>query len=335
VSAPSVSFVIPTLNAERTLDACLASIRAQEYDGEVEIVLADAGSTDRTLEIARTHGVDLVVDNPGQTGEAGKAVGARAARGEILAFVDSDNLLVGDDWTARMTAPFADPEIVSTEALRWEYSQRYGLIDRYCALTGVNDPASIFIGNYGRYSHLTGRWTGFPVEQEEVDGYVRVRVDPHVLPTMGANGYLVRADVFRSVLTGDHLFDIDAVGDLARHGHDLVARVDVPIGHFFAPSYRDFARKTRRRARDYLYYAGRGERTYPWGRYRRGLVLFAVATVTTVPTLAQSAVGYARTPDRAWWFHPVACWTTLAIYGWETVRSRFKRQRMSRRGWQQ
>lgn len=335
MSPLSVSFVIPTLNAERTLAPCLGSIRAQEYDGDVEIVLADAGSTDRTLEIAAEHGVEHVVENPGQTGETGKAVGARAARGAILAFVDSDNLLVGTDWLARMLAPFADREIVSTEALRWDYSQRYGLIDRYCALTGVNDPASIFIGNYGRYSHLTGRWTGFPVEQEQADGYVRVRVDPHVLPTMGANGYLVRADVFRAVLTGDHLFDIDAVGELARHGHDVVARVDVAIGHLFAPSYRVFARKTRRRARDYLYYAGRGERTYPWGRYRRGLVLFVLATVTTVPVVAQSAVGYARKPDRAWWFHPLACWTTLAIYGWETVRSRIKRERLSRGGWRQ
>ena len=335
MSAPTISCVIPTLNAARTLERCLASIRAQEYDGAIEIVLADAGSTDATLEIARRYDVDQVVANPGQTGETGKAEGIQAATGEILAFVDSDNVLVGSDWMARMTAPFADPAVVSTEALRWEYSREYGLIDRYCALTGVNDPASIFIGNYGRYSFLTNRWTGFDVDQEPVDGYVRVRVDPELLPTMGANGYLVRADVFRSVVTGDHLFDIDAVGELARHGHDVVARVDVAIGHLFAPSFGVFARKTKRRARDYLYYTARGERTYPWGRYRRGLALFALATVTTVPVVAQAAAGYARKPDRAWWFHPVACWTTLGIYGWETVRARFKAERLSRRGWQQ
>ena len=152
---------------------------------------------------------------------------------------------------------------------------------------------------------------------------------------MGANGYLVRADAARSVVRDSHLFDIDAVGELARIGHDIVARVDVPIGHFFARSYRDFARKTRRRARDYLYYTSRGERTYPWKRYRRGLVLFVAATVTTLPLLAQSAVGYVRQPDSAWWFHPVACWTTLTIYSWETVRSRVKRERLSRGGWHQ
>jgi glycosyltransferase involved in cell wall biosynthesis len=301
----------------------------------VEIVIADAGSTDATLELARTYGVDQVVGNPLQTGESGKAVGARAARGEVLAFVDSDNILVGTDWLRRMTAPFADLEVVSAEALRWDYAPHYGFVDRYCALTGVNDPASIFVGNYGRYSYLTGRWTGFPVDQEQRDGYIRVRVDPELMPTMGANGYLVRAEPFREVLEGDYVFDIDAVGTLARHGYDLVARVDVPIGHLFSPSYRVFARKTRRRARDFLFYSGRGERSYPWNRYRRGLGLFVLATVTTVPLLAQSAIGYSRRRDRAWWFHPVACWTTLAIYGWESVRARVKPGKLTRRDWRQ
>ena len=334
MSTPSVSCVIPTLNSARTLERCLASIRAQDYP-EVEIVIADAGSTDRTLELAQAYGVDQVIDNPLQTGESGKARGAAAAKGEILAFVDSDNVLVGEDWLQRMTAPFADAEVVSTEALRWEYAPDYSLVDRYCALTGVNDPASLFVGNYGRYSFLTRRWTGFPVEQEQRDGYLRVRVDPDQLPTMGANGYLVRTDPFRRVVTGDYVFDIDSVGTLARNGFDIVARVDVAIGHLFAPTYRDFARKTRRRARDFLYYSGRGERTYPWSRYRRGLALFVLATVTTVPLLAQSLVGYARKPDRAWWFHPVACWTTLAVYGWEAIRARVKPEALTRRGWRQ
>jgi len=334
MSSPSVSFVIPTLNSARTLEPCLVSIRSQDYP-DVEIVIADAGSTDGTLEVIERYGVDQVVDNPLQTGESGKAVGARAARGEVLAFVDSDNILVGTDWLRRMTAPFDDPEVVSTEVLRWEYAPHYSLVDRYCALTGVNDPSSIFVGNYGRFSYLTCRWTGFPVEEEQRDGYIRVRVDPDLLPTMGANGYLVRAEPFLEILQGDYVFDIDAVGTLARHGYDVVARVDVPIGHLFSPSYRVFARKTRRRARDFLYYSGRGERSYPWRRYRRGLGLFAISTIATVPLLAQSAVGYARKRDRAWWFHPIACWTTLAIYGWEVVRARIKPERLTRRGWRQ
>ena len=63
-----------------------------------EIVIVDAGSDDRTLELAEKYGAEQVIDNPLRTGEAGKARGARAAKGEILAFVDSDNVLIGSDW---------------------------------------------------------------------------------------------------------------------------------------------------------------------------------------------------------------------------------------------
>jgi glycosyltransferase involved in cell wall biosynthesis len=335
MTSPSVTFVIPTLNSARTLGSCLASIREQEYPGEIEVVLVDGGSTDETLEIARRFDVDRVLDNPLETGEAGKARGVREARGEILAFVDSDNILVGREWLVRMTAPFAEERIVSSEALRWAYTREDGYVDRYCALAGVNDPVSLFVGNYGRYSHLTGRWTGFQVSEQQADGYVRVHVDPEVLPTMGANGYLVRAGTLRSVLRGDYLFDIDSVRELALHGFDLVARVDVPIRHLYASGFRDFAKKTRRRARDYLYYRRRGMRSYPWGAYRSGLVRFSVATVATVPLFLQAAAGYRAKPDRAWLFHPVACWTTLVIYGVETIRGRMRSERLSRRGWRQ
>ena len=106
----SVSIVIPTLNAGRTLPACLESIKRQQYEGPVEIVVADGGSTDETLAVAGEYGC-VIVDNPRRTGEAGKAVGVKTASGELVALVDSDNILTGADWLELMTAPFSDPGI--------------------------------------------------------------------------------------------------------------------------------------------------------------------------------------------------------------------------------
>ena len=71
-AAPSVSAVIATLNAERALGSCLAALRAQDYAGDLQIVIADGGSTDRTLAIAAENRA-TVVENPLRTGEAGKA----------------------------------------------------------------------------------------------------------------------------------------------------------------------------------------------------------------------------------------------------------------------
>jgi glycosyltransferase involved in cell wall biosynthesis len=337
IASPSVSVVLPTLNAERHLDECLAALRAQDYPGEVEILLVDAGSTDRTLEIARRHGVDRVLDNPRRTGEAGKALGVKAATGDLICHVDSDNVVVGSDWLSRMVKPLVDdPEVVSAEALRWDYRREDHFINRYQALTGINDPMALFIGNYDRWSELTRRWTDYPHHSEPRAGWERVTLDPAYVPTMGANGYLVRREAYDVLSIGDYLFDIDAVHDLVVAGRNIVARVDVPIRHYFADSVSRFYRKTRRRSDDYFYFAAQGARSYPWTtRGGLGVVKFIVSTVLVVPLLWQIARGYSRRRDPAWLFHVPACWITLAVYAAGTVKGATRPRMLERDGWSQ
>ena len=58
-----LSIVIPTLNSERTLPECLDAIIGQTFPrDQYEIVIADAGSSDSTLAIAREKGVDRSVE---------------------------------------------------------------------------------------------------------------------------------------------------------------------------------------------------------------------------------------------------------------------------------
>jgi glycosyltransferase involved in cell wall biosynthesis len=337
VSTPGVSIVIPTLNSAKYLDECLSAIDAQDFPREhVEVIVADAGSTDATLAIAHRHGVDQVLENPRRTGEAGKAVGIRAARRELVCMIDSDNVIVGRDWLARMLEPFSDPEVISAEALRWEYRREDHFINRYQALTGINDPLALFVGNYDRFSELTGRWTDYPHESEDRDGWLKVTLDPAFVPTMGANGYIVRRSAFDVVGVEDYFFDIDFVYDLVQAGRRTVARVDVPIRHYFCDSVTRFYRKTRRRTDDYFFYASEGRRSYPWtSRQRAGVVRFVAASVFTVPLLAQVWRGLRRHRDPAWLFHVPACWITLAVYAAGTVRGRLAPRALDRTGWAQ
>jgi glycosyltransferase involved in cell wall biosynthesis len=77
---PFISVVIPTYNSEKTLEMCLESIANQDYPKDkIEIIIADGGSIDRTLEIARRY-TDKIFNNPLKTGEAGKAVGVKKSK---------------------------------------------------------------------------------------------------------------------------------------------------------------------------------------------------------------------------------------------------------------
>jgi hypothetical protein len=194
---------------------------------------------------------------------------------------------------------------------------------------------ALFVGNYDRYSVLTGRWTDYPHRSEEREGWLWVELDPAFVPTMGANGYLVRREAFVVVPIGDYFFDVDFVYDLVQRGHRVVARVDVPIRHYFCDGIGRFHRKTRRRIDDYLFFASSEVgRSYPWtSRQRRGIARFVVSTVLVAPLLAQVVRGYRRKPDRAWWFHLPACWITLGVYCAGYVRAKLRPRMLDRRGW--
>jgi glycosyltransferase involved in cell wall biosynthesis len=333
-----VSVILPTLNAERYLDECLRTLRAQDWPRErVEIVMADGGSTDRTLEIAEAHGVDVVVPNPRKTGEAGKAEAIRHARGELLCSIDSDNIVIGSDWLRRMTAPFADPDVIGAEVSRFHYRGEDHPINRWHALTGVADPLTLYTGNYARDSLLTGSWTGMPHDSEPRDGWERLVLRPGAVPVLGANGFVVRRSAFDVVPLGDYFFDLDFVTDLVIAGHRTFARVDAAIHHYFCDGLRGYIRKTRRRADDFLYFSTQGERSYDWtsATRRQGIARFVLATVLVVPLIRDALRGQRRRRDVAWWFHIVACWLTLAIYTAAVVRSRIKPRMLDRRGWSQ
>jgi glycosyltransferase involved in cell wall biosynthesis len=83
-----VTVVIPALNESETIGALLDRLR--EAQPLAEILVVDDGSSDATAERARAHGA-RVVSHPYPTGNgAAIKTGARAARGEILVFMDAD-----------------------------------------------------------------------------------------------------------------------------------------------------------------------------------------------------------------------------------------------------
>ncbi len=334
---PSISVVIPTLNSERALDRCLESVDRQDYPRDrIEVIIVDAGSMDGTLETARRHKVDKVLPNPLRTGEAGKVVGIDASTREIVALIDSDNVLDGTDWLRRMVKPFENPQICSSEPLYWTYRREDSVIDRYCALTGVNDPLCLFLGNYDRYSYLSGKWTCMRVKEEIDRGdYLEVVIDKDSVPTMGANGYLVRRDVLKTVDYHPYYFDIDVVYQLVQMGYNRIARPKTGIIHLYCDGVGLFHRKQKRRIDDYFYFKKSGMRQYKYDLRSTGYASYIVSTVLVLPLIYQSVRGYARKRDTAWFFHPLACWITLVAYGSSTIKGMFRARMQDRSRWSQ
>src|SRR5437763_8306152 len=90
-SAPSITIVTPCLNGAATLPEALESVRSQVYDGEVEHVVVDGGSTDGTLEILEQAGVKCVSEPDRGLSDAVNK-GIPLAGGEIFGWLNADDV---------------------------------------------------------------------------------------------------------------------------------------------------------------------------------------------------------------------------------------------------
>jgi glycosyltransferase involved in cell wall biosynthesis len=107
VSSPavSISIIIPALNEERMIGRCLESLAKLAFSRDrFEVLVVDNGSRDKTLDIAESFQNRLnlrVLQKTNVRISALRNLGARAAAGEILAFLDAD-CLAPEDWLDRI-----------------------------------------------------------------------------------------------------------------------------------------------------------------------------------------------------------------------------------------
>jgi len=88
-----VSVVLPVLNEDKHIGGVLEALSGQQYPPDkFEILVVDGGSTDETVPLAtslsKVHLNIRVIENPRRLSSSGRNVGARAAKGDIVLFVD-------------------------------------------------------------------------------------------------------------------------------------------------------------------------------------------------------------------------------------------------------
>lgn len=109
----TLSVVIPAHNEEQYLGTCLRSIRRALPPRPIQIIVVDNASADRTAEVARHEGATAVIAEPRKGTNLARQRGLLEARGDLVAFLDADDVLP-PGWFAAVEAAFlAHPEIVA------------------------------------------------------------------------------------------------------------------------------------------------------------------------------------------------------------------------------
>jgi glycosyltransferase involved in cell wall biosynthesis len=319
----TISVILATLNSGSVLENCLKSIREQDYDQSlVEIILADGGSKDNTLEIAQKYLAQVVPENTGSP-EGAKAVALKRAQNELILEVDDDNILPDKKWLARMVECLEkEPQAVASYPWRYTYRKEDKVLNRYFSLFGVNDPVAYFLARADRQSWGSEKYT-LAGQAEDKRDYFLVKFTPENLPTVGANGFLIKRGVLLKARVDErHFFHIDVNHDLVSLGFNQYVVVKNDIVHASGENFCRFFQKRQRYLQE-LYLRDSGNRRYflynPQ-KDRLKILLYSLVSLTLIYPTLQALKGYVKIRDRAWFLHPVVCFLIFWIYFWAVIR---------------
>jgi len=223
---PNVSIGIPTLNSEHRLPRCLHSIFTQSYPANIEVIVVDGGSTDRTSSIARRFPVDFIegeVRNP----ELAKLTAFQKSSGDIFFYLDDDNELTSSQWLKSMIYPLVDDSTITGSFTHHLATKQDSAITRYLSYDKLQrDPL------LQRFS--TGIEDTFIAENT---GYTVCEFSLGRIPPVGL--VLYRRKDLVSLLESEEfderrIFDIDLPYAFVVHGWTRFAYVPVGVRHSHA-----------------------------------------------------------------------------------------------------
>jgi len=319
-SLPTVSIIIPTLNVAVVLENCLASIARQTYPREkIQILLADAQSTDGTREVGVKYGA-VILDDRGKNMEEGKRMALRQATGQMIVFVDSDNEITHPDYLElAVRALQNNPQALGVEG----YYPPSPKMTSFCAyithLLHISDPICWLMSATPR---LVAR-----------DGEVeRWKLPDHTCSyPLGANGFVFRRPDLESVQADERFQDTHVALFLMKRGMREWLRIrGRGVHHYYVQNLWRYLQKRRRTVVHFL----RVQEEMPVNWMKESppvpLWLAAVYCVTLVGPLWHTGLGLVRDRDLRWLWHTPTCVCSVLGNAWGvwTYRVRGKDRRL-------
>jgi glycosyltransferase involved in cell wall biosynthesis len=127
-----ISIIIPAYNRQKFIKETIQSVFDQEYDGNLEVIISDDGSSDNTLEIAKSFGNSVKIlkkrkDCLSQGVSSTRNRGLKAATQPYICFLDSDDFYLQDHLNSMASVLESNPELGFVFSRTLEVKEENGL----------------------------------------------------------------------------------------------------------------------------------------------------------------------------------------------------------------
>lgn len=234
------------------------------------------------------------------------------AKGHILGFLCTDNILRDKDFLRTMTWYAAQMDVVGAYTAQYDHVTYDKPLSRYFALLGANDPVCWWLGKADRKSYLHN---GLETSIYQVGNR---------MSSIGDNGFFCKRFAMRQAVNKpeDH-FVIDVVKKMWNLGYTRYYRVATQkLWHKSGESWLTYFKKRYRYA-DELYFRDYHKRSWlmvetMWDWIM--VALFAIFSLLIIPNLITATLGYRKVHDPAWFLHPIICFGLTLVYSWLLIK---------------
>jgi glycosyltransferase involved in cell wall biosynthesis len=295
---------------------CLESVKNLDYPKEkIEIIVVDGGSKDRTIPIAKSYNAIVLSERTGRP-ETATAIGYKNAKNDLIVNLPADNIIPSSNWLKQMVEPFIRcNDVVAAQTLRYTYDRALGLLDRYFALFGAGDPLAYYLNKRDRISWMEEDFVPFG-KAKDMGTFFIVELNPSDIPTLGANGYIVRREIVQKFIENVlDFFHIDSNVDMIKNGYNKYAIVKTSVIHRSGEKFFNYFYKRLRYA--LLYFKDKPRRRYHLYNPSSDKIKFQkfiLFPYMLFRTTYDAVKGYRKIRDVAWFLNPVVYIGIIMFY---------------------
>ena len=308
---PRLSFILATYQGERTIKRCLDSIFSQNYPKHlIEILILDGGSKDRTLEIAKNYPVKIF-HNKKKYSEGkgmGKAQGFNNSKGEIIIFIDQDNVLLSKDWTNNILKPLYYDKNIYISGSKITVVKKDNLINKYLSIIGTDPFMAIF--------SIDGQVSLNPNQFEKINNFLVLQMNKSKWYIAGSNGYAYRKKDIKKI--GSYSQDSDVVYKFANMNKKLAICLDAPLQHLnILTGLNEFIKKRNSHFKYFIKENSNNRSVKYIPKNLQGklyLICHYLSGLLILPNFLTSIKNLIRDKKFLWLLHPFMVFLTTIIY---------------------
>ena len=317
---PPVTISMISLNDEAIISKCLQSIRDQDYpQDKLFIQLFDGGSTDGTVEIAKSYGAKVILnpelkDNPAKRGSMALLQGNT----ELRLYFSADNRFGSKTTLKKMVEAQLKYDPLGVITQRYQCEANSSPLSRYFSLIGGTDPLVVFLRLNDRcaFDSSVCQGLGNIVSQDQDACLLHFSKSAKKFPTLGANGFLYKISDYRGSRYARKALHIDMCFEAnLRSSRGFCVVLNETINHEISIPLFKFLKRRITFAKLYKYEPGVRNYEIYNSETRLRCILFAFYSLIMVPHLLRSIKGFSHKPDWAWFLHPLICLAYSLGYG--------------------